>query len=437
MTGMRGGDRQEFRPVKKAFEDAAQFLADALSHTLTAPSRIFLNAINPDGDPKGKNDEDARLNGPSVTKAAARYLWVRYKYFECRDVIVYSLLPDKLTGEGCWTEVYRISPADAVGVLPEKDERSENKLAGTALAAFGAFLDQEWRKNDILWGRLDGAERIIVSLLPDDADKALRASLIQEAVQIILDEDFSPHRCADLVKPLLAYVWTQLEKKGYRKDIKLTADEFLKLATAEMDNDCPALVRALVSAIQGNPDRLIVFRQFYSRPAPPSMDLSLRRVRRASRIFGDMLRGLDGGQGIPTKLGGWVAQAGAFGTRFVEFSMPGTMLHVLRRHWLQLLYLAEAMLIGIGAVGIYRQAETAGWIALSITAIVHMVSWVIGRVIGSRRWKLRVALVSLAVFSASVGGAGFASATYHIPWQDWKTPLHTVVRLLTHSRMKE
>ena len=239
-----------------------------------------------------------------------------------------------------------------------------------------------------------------------------------------------------MVKPLLAYVWSQLERKGYRRDTKLTADDFLKLATAEMDQDCPALVRALVSAIQGNPDRLTVFRQFYSRPAPPPMDLSLRRVRRASRIFGDMLRGLDGGQGIPTKLGGWVAQAGAVGTRFVEFSMPGTMLHVLRRHWLQLLYLAEAMLIGIGAVGIYPQPETAGWITLCVTAIIHLVSWVIGRVIGSRRWKLQVALVSLAVFAVSVGGAAFVSATYHLPWEVWKTPLHTVLRLLTHSRVK-
>jgi hypothetical protein len=60
------------------------------------------------------------------------------------------------------------------------------RRTGTTLAALGAFLDREWQKDYILWGRLDGAERIIVSLLPDDPDQALRYSLIQEAAEIIV-----------------------------------------------------------------------------------------------------------------------------------------------------------------------------------------------------------------------------------------------------------
>jgi len=430
LTGMRGADKSEIRLVKKAFEDAAKVLADNLSDAMTAPSRIFLNAVNPAGNPRGANDATARLTGPPPSDAAARYLWIRYKFFECRDVIVFSLLPDKLTGEGCWTEVYRISPADAVGVIPRGDDRANNKLAGTALAAFGAFLDEGWRTNDILWGRLDGAERIIVSLLPDDDDQVLRYSLIQEAAQIIVKEDFTLHRCADLVKPLFAYIWSQLEKKGHKKSDKLTADDFLKLAASEMIDDCPAVVNALVAAIQGNPDRLTVFREFYSRPAPPSAQVSLGRIRRASRIFGEMLRGLDGGQGVPTKFGGWIAQAGSVGTRFIEFSMPGTALHVLRRHWLQLLYLAEAVLIGVGAFGIYREAETAGWIALSITAVAQVASWIVGRILGSQRWKLRLSLALAVLLLASLGSAILLSRVYRVPWHDWKTPLYTVFRLL-------
>jgi hypothetical protein len=30
-----------------------------------------------------------------------------------------------------------------------------------AVAHFGAFLDRDWRANDVLWGRLDAVERII------------------------------------------------------------------------------------------------------------------------------------------------------------------------------------------------------------------------------------------------------------------------------------
>jgi hypothetical protein len=75
------------------------------------------------------------------------------------------------------------------------------RRTGTILADFGAFLDREWQKDYILWDRLDGAKRIIISLLPDCPDQALRYSLIQEAAEIIVKGNVSPHRCAGMVKP--------------------------------------------------------------------------------------------------------------------------------------------------------------------------------------------------------------------------------------------
>ena len=60
-----------------------------------------------------------------------------------------------------------------------------HKLAGTALGHFGAFLQKLWRQNDILWGRLDAAERIITSLLPNHP---LRTQLIGEAQAEIICE---------------------------------------------------------------------------------------------------------------------------------------------------------------------------------------------------------------------------------------------------------
>ena len=46
---------------------------------------------------------------------------------------------------------------------------------------FGAFFDEKFRINDILWGRLDGAERIITALLPNEEDEPKREELIEEA----------------------------------------------------------------------------------------------------------------------------------------------------------------------------------------------------------------------------------------------------------------
>ena len=69
--------------------------------------------------------------------------------FECRNVIMYSLAPENLTGDGAWAEVYRISPIDAVHVYSEKDDtRRANELAGTVLMDFGAFMDEGRREND-------------------------------------------------------------------------------------------------------------------------------------------------------------------------------------------------------------------------------------------------------------------------------------------------
>jgi hypothetical protein len=71
------------------------------------------------------------------------------------------------------------------------DERKTgcHKLAGSALGHFGAFLARQWRQNDILWGRLDGAERPISALLPDHP---LRKQLIGEAQAQIVCETIGP-----------------------------------------------------------------------------------------------------------------------------------------------------------------------------------------------------------------------------------------------------
>ena len=65
-------------------------------------------------------------------------------------------------------------------IISEKAEYvkgGREKLVGTALGAFGGFLQEDWREHDMMWGRLDGAERIITALLPESAHKDLRNKL--------------------------------------------------------------------------------------------------------------------------------------------------------------------------------------------------------------------------------------------------------------------
>ena len=56
--------------------------------------------------------------------------------------------------------------------LSEPGERSpESKLTGIRLAHFSAFHRRSWRANDYLWGRLDGAARVVAMLV--DASRAI------------------------------------------------------------------------------------------------------------------------------------------------------------------------------------------------------------------------------------------------------------------------
>ena len=53
-------------------------------------------------------------------------------------------------------EVGRISPKDAPLLCPDGVE-----LKGAQLQTFGAFFNRRWREHDYLWGRLNGAERLV------------------------------------------------------------------------------------------------------------------------------------------------------------------------------------------------------------------------------------------------------------------------------------
>jgi patatin-related protein len=110
-----------------------------------------------------------------------------FDQFEYYDQIVFPIFYEASVGEAELCEVFRISPRDATSIVDEnaptgqRDKR--RKLAGTALFHFGAFLDREWRQNDLTWGRLDAAERIICSFLPPGSEQA--APLIDECNRAI------------------------------------------------------------------------------------------------------------------------------------------------------------------------------------------------------------------------------------------------------------
>jgi patatin-related protein len=79
-------------------------------------------------------------------------------------------------------QTIRISPNDAQrGFGAHK--KLEDKLSGETLYAFGGFFKKSWRSNDILWGRLDGLNRILEALLTCESVRKFPKFLKQQARQ--------------------------------------------------------------------------------------------------------------------------------------------------------------------------------------------------------------------------------------------------------------
>jgi patatin-related protein len=85
-------------------------------------------------------------------------------------------------------QVVRLSPLDTDRLTPLGEDGKPNKrlkLRGVALGHFGAFFRRAWRENDYLWGRLDGAQRLL-ELIGETGDAAAG-----EAFHAIVEEEGS------------------------------------------------------------------------------------------------------------------------------------------------------------------------------------------------------------------------------------------------------
>jgi patatin-related protein len=82
-------------------------------------------------------------------------------------------------------EVVRVSPLDTDRLTPVGEDGRPSKrlkLRGVALGHFGAFFRRSWRENDYLWGRLDGAQRLLW-LIGEPGDAAAKEAFAAIAAE--------------------------------------------------------------------------------------------------------------------------------------------------------------------------------------------------------------------------------------------------------------
>lgn len=109
-----------------------------------------------------------------------RNLLISYLGFAFWDVITFSIMGAKTLGEFNEILVNRISPNDELTLKPEN---KMTPLKGTALKSFGAFFSREDRENDYLWGRLNGAERLIDLLYNQALSEGIQDKIDVKAIK--------------------------------------------------------------------------------------------------------------------------------------------------------------------------------------------------------------------------------------------------------------
>ena len=149
------------RKLMTALDTAAHTVADKVSQPLIDAAARVETALESDQRRRRSEGNGDRLGGPRPPAGALRGLRLR----AAADGLPgggrgRSRRGDPDQPEGCGQPDRREHSR-----RPSHPEKKRTKLAGVAIGHFGGFFEQGWRKNDILWGRLDAAERIIETIL--------------------------------------------------------------------------------------------------------------------------------------------------------------------------------------------------------------------------------------------------------------------------------
>ena len=238
--------------------------------------RVFCKNRNEMGQALPKDEPRT----PEVLREIRR----KYDFFHWHDVLSLPFLEGSDAKEHSEVEIYRISPVDT-GLKPSYVREGQGELAGTAVAAFGGFLQREWREHDMMWGRLDGAERIITALLPEPENDELRDNYIGRAQDVILSEEFS---LADPDNRDRIFYW--LANKLRDKNVTdASAQDLIKRG-----QDVLQLFPSLAQVISDQEFRTFLL-DYYSPPPPPEPEKVAAWSARSFEILGRMIDDLPEG----------------------------------------------------------------------------------------------------------------------------------------------
>lgn len=349
-------------------------------------------------EPVANTGDDGALNSP-VGQALRALLAEYYLRFDEYDQASFPLYYDTGTGEPSTVEVLRVSPEDAPSLVAPGSGR--RKLAGDSLFHFGGFLDARWRRNDIMWGRLDGAERLLAALLPGESDAKLREALLAQAQRAILREEMAPEGYDELVQrfaqALLAQGQPTLQQAFGALWQQLGPDD-----AARGQRTAQAL-----KAVLGDGGLLAYVAGQYEVNRQLDTPRMLDNAARAVTVTGRLLQDLEQRQRMQASRAVWLTRGGLALQGLLAVSLPGSLPAAVLRHGLLLLYAVEVLVL----LGAWLLAATGtrdfALAALALTAGAHLATTLTGDLMVRRsgRLKLTAAIAALLLAALALVGA--------------------------------
>ncbi len=367
--------------IKEELEEVAVDARDALSRTLRPPKQ-----------------DDANI--PRWELFLRKKLWYYYVSFEDFDQIAHPLLYS--TGAGAETDiidVFRVSPEDATALIDETHEvdskgKPVRKLAGTTLGNFGAFFEKKFRINDIMWGRLDAAERIIATVLPAHED--VRKEMIKQAHRaIIVEENLfdDPRAAAD--NELQALVWRALDVWD-DEEVRL---KLIDQAAQRLTEKESAFREYLKKLREGREPRDLFRENFaatYDESRQFTADASVDSARRVNRVLNSMA---DGYLRTGNKKPAWWQLPLTWLGRGLRFFVEAAINPDGSARRLQILTVATAYVISLLILGLVclpavllissDDRSTLGIVAIVLTAPLAFIPLVLTLAYSFLGWKLR------------------------------------------------
>jgi patatin-related protein len=332
---------------------------------------------------------------------ARRVLWHYYNFYVDYDLVSFPILYSTDAGEEDTVDIIRISPEDARYIFDETgDPLGRRKLAGTALFSFGAFLRDTWRANDMLWGRLDGAERLVCALLPDEADRAIRLQLLRQVSEAILAEEFKPAARAEVSRLMSESLVSVAAGRP--------AESAVARLSATVGNErLGTRLQAVLSDCVDDEKLLAYFKKQYEVNRELDPQETLGAMARGSRVVGHMLEGISARHSVEGKRVRWVTRAASWFWGLVQVAVPRSVPALIFDHWLGLLYALALLQV---LVGVFAGPVLMGWGVrlLGLTLVANVVVLLL-RDYMRRRGVVAAALVALAVIAAvGIAAAGVA-----------------------------